>query len=548
MKSTLAVGMIMLMAMAGRGQNLLSGPNDTTKFIQGFNWGSVSAQGLDTSKNVFKMNVVHARADLLHPDTMKNSGVKLLYVDTHGDFRRGGWDSTGPLLNTNPFECERMTIYPSAPANGQDSSAFCFRSCSGHQIPINTGLQATHHSELKQDSIVTFSNIQYGTNQWYQDTSVHQSWVNLDTFYLTLRALKKSDAAHAADTLFLVTVHRMLRTPIDCHPDSSRNHDDTSFAFTAGMFPAPSPSTQPTEVTDTFPWKHINQFAPYNHFDSTDIVVQWTGKCNADFYFVRLENKASLAFFSQPDSGALYNAIKSRMSLVRDSNGIDSAIYRLYTYDEGPPSIYEALRKHNGYMQRAQNALGKKDTIPVSSELSGEYARSFQGVAESKETWIGTSLAASWTVAPQVDYGFAGYSNNDSIAKYKILGKGNGQGYRGYYDLSNADWRHWASTELGNVGLQANIGMLVKRDLMHGATLRQRGLRWWSNPFIHGSYNRSDTSFHNIRVPVTSEIRALFNLSLAFGATGIIPYTLQDADFSWDATKSDYFVCLLRPQ
>jgi hypothetical protein len=296
---------------------------DTT-MIRGINWGGYTAPELHMIGDTLHCNLVHVGVTdtLLHPYDVRSAHLKLILADGNNK------------LYKNTTHTLRMTVWPGAHPDGSNDSVFCFRTVSGYYRPSDDQIYA----RLFRDSLASFSNIQYARGQWFG------SFSGGDSMHLTLKAKRTSSAGDSADVFFTVTVRHMKVIQDNDHPcgiiDSSDKH---VFTFLGGDFPVAGFNS--TEVSRTFTFDSTTQANEWGYSDSTDITVEWSGKGDVDWYWVRLECQHAYDYMLKGNMGTRLNDIHTRFTQI--NSVYDTLLFRVNDDDEMPPSCYEALGYHH---------------------------------------------------------------------------------------------------------------------------------------------------------------------------------------------------------
>jgi hypothetical protein len=255
-----------------------------------------------------------------------------------------------------------------------------------------------------------------------------------------------------------------------------------------------------TEVEAIFSWDSVTQTSEWGVEDSTDIRVEWTGKSEVQWYWVRLECPHAYSYFLDTHRDRIADSIHARFTQVNTAYG--PLLFRLNNEDERPPSVYEGLR-YRKYLLDSCVAHDGKSAPNVLSEISATQSPSFHGIVKSREAWVGLSITRSEWINPYMDHGF----NNDTTQIQAH--QGINIGYDDYFHVAGSNWHDWQTYELGPIGMQTALGTLARDGLVPAAKLRLGGMRWLADPIFCGKFERSTGLYMTDRTAVSTEIRAL---------------------------------------
>jgi hypothetical protein len=167
--------------------------------------------------------------------------------------------------------CGRMTLYPAARVPDDNVCGFLHRY--GYALTLSRPGQIPHVC-LYQGEASHFWTVQCPDCMWSTATAP-------DSLLVTINARRVSAVGNPADTLFFVEVRARGNTTMH------------RIAFTVSQFVL-NPMTW--EATCAIPW---------GSNDAPDVDVQWTGKSDAEFTWLRVQTRASWTWFNTPhDTGA----------------------------------------------------------------------------------------------------------------------------------------------------------------------------------------------------------------------------------------------------
>ncbi len=510
MKAILFSCVLFLVATATPRSALAQGidPLDTT-FVRGVNWGGGTAGELQMMGDSLACNLLHTGVwgTQLSASDVGAHGLRLMLADYNN------------VLYKNAGHALRMTVWPSAPSSGLGDTLCRFRAQSSASV-----VNADGSVDMPNDFVSRkFSSVQFGRKQWYRTEA--QS----DTFHLSLLARRTSSAGDSADVLFTVTVLRMQINRDSISPTCSwdiAKRDTHVFTFLKGEFS----DTSLVPVTRSFSWDSVTQVNEWGTTDSTDLLVEWSGKSRVNWYWVRLECSHAQSYFDPASRATKYGEIRDRARQLDSAYG--SEIWRIYDEDETPEVTYEALRYQRQLLDSAfvqDSILYAADSLSqrplrrlMQAEINAAQSPTYHAMLGSKEALIGIGCTKDVWMIPFIDSGF----HNDSLLREAR--QGFNIGYDSYYSFSGSDWKQWQTYELGPVGMQTAFGIMARDALVPAANLRLGGLRWIANPIFNTAFNRKTGMYAGGRTAVSTEISMMFNAAVCFGATGISFFTLTD--------------------